>query len=63
MNLVECVSERKSMPGQLKVGEKYWIDYSSSYKDSDGDEYATVYLDEAKQCRVGVMLTSHFKII
>lgn len=63
MRLVRCISERKTMPGQLVVGKKYWIDDSTAWKDSDGDEYAQVYLDEAKENRVGDMLTSHFETI
>ncbi len=63
MRLVRCISERKTMPGQLIVGKKYWIDDSTAWKDSDGDEYAQIYLDEAKEHRVGDMLTSHFKTI
>ena len=63
MRLVRCISERKTMPGQLVVGKKYWIDDSTAWKDSDGDEYAQVYLDEAKENRVGDMLTNHFETI
>lgn len=63
MRLVRCISERKSMPDQLVVGKKYWIDESTAWKDSDGDEYAQVYLDEDKQYRVGDMLTSHFETV
>lgn len=63
MRLVRCISERKSMPGQLIVGKKYWIDDSTAWKDSDGDEYAQVYLDEAKENRVGKMLTTHFETV
>ena len=61
MELVRCISERKTMPGQLVVGKKYWIDYTTAWKDRDGDEYAQVYLDEKKEHRVGEMLTSHFE--
>lgn len=63
MRLVRCVSERKKMPGQIVVGKKYWIDDCTTWKDSDGDKYAQVYLDEDKQHRVGDMLTSHFETI
>lgn len=50
------------MPEQIIVGKKYWIDYSTAWKDNDGDEYAQVYLDEAKKHRVGELMTSHFQI-
>lgn len=63
MRLVRCISERKSMPGQLIVGKKYWIDDSTTWKDSDGDEYAQVYLDEKKENMVGHMSTNHFETI
>ncbi len=63
MRLVRCISERKVMPGQLVVGKKYWVDESTVWKDPDGDEYAQVYLDEAKEYRVGDMLTSHFELV
>lgn len=63
MRLVRCISEREKMKGQIVVGKKYWIDESTSYKDSYGDEYAQVYLDEDKQHGVGNMPTSHFEAI
>lgn len=63
MRLVRCICERNQMPGQIVVGKKYWIDDSTTWEDSDGDEYAQVYLDEYKQHKVGNMLTSHFKTI
>lgn len=61
MLLVRCISERESVPGQIIVGKKYWIYTPSAWKDSDGDEYAEVYLDEAKEHKVGNMLTKHFE--
>ena len=63
MELVRCISERKSNPDQITIGKKYWIDYSTAWKDSDGDEYALVYLDEEKKHLVGKLKTSHFQII
>ena len=63
MKLVRCISERELMPGQIVIGRKYWIDESTVWTDSDGDEYAQVYLDEEKEHRVGELLTSHFEIV
>ena len=63
MELVRCINEREIIKGQLVVGKKYWIDNSTRYKDADGDEYAKVYLDEAKENYVGNMLTKHFEIV
>lgn len=63
MRLVRCISERKTMPQQLVLGKKYWIDDSTTWKDSDGDEYAQVYLDESKENLIGDMCTSHFETI
>ena len=61
MKLVRCVSERKTNPSQIIVGNQYWIDENSIYKDSDNDEFVQVYLDESKQYPIGNMLISHFK--
>ena len=55
MELVRCISERKTNKGQLTVGKKYWMDVSTKYKDSDGDEYAQIYLDEAKTQKITVV--------
>ena len=63
MELVRCISERKSNKGQVIVGKKYWIDLASKYTDSDGDEYVNVYLDEAGENHVGIMMYNHFTII
>lgn len=64
MKLVKCIEERANFPGQISKGSRYWIDESSVWKDSDGDEYATFYdfhlLDE--KYRLGQFKTSHFKI-
>ena len=60
MRLVRCVSERKAIQSQLVVGKKYWIDDSTAWKDSDGNVYAQVYLDEARENLVGNMDTSYF---
>ena len=58
-----CISERKSMSNQIKVGNEYWIDESTAWKDHDGDEYAQVYLDKDKEHRVGDLLTCHFETL
>ena len=63
MELVRCISERNINKGQLTVGKKYWMDVSTKYKDTDGDEYAQIYLDEDKTKYVGNMHTSHFEIV
>ena len=63
MKLVRCISERKTNPGQITVGKKYWIDESTVWTDPDGDEYAEIYLDEEKEHRIGNMLTSHFETL
>lgn len=61
MKLVHCVHTRETMPNQLVVGNHYWIDESTQYKDFDGDEYVAVYLDEFKENRVGNLLLNHFE--
>lgn len=62
MRLVRCITGREYTP-ELTVGKKYWIDESSLWKDSDGDEYAEIYTDEKKSHKVGNLLTSHFETI
>ena len=63
MRLVRGRNERNSVNGQIIEGHKDWIDESTLYTDSDGDEYAKVYLDENKEHFVGNLLTSHFETI
>ena len=60
MKKVKCISIREKEPNQIKVGSTYFIDETSKYVDSDGDEFGTVYEDEAGTKVVGNMLTSHF---
>lgn len=60
MKKVKCISIRETEPNQIKVGQNYFIDETSKYVESDGDEYATVYEDEAGTKVVANMLTSHF---
>lgn len=54
-----CISGREGFPNFLKVGEEYWIDPDSIYKDRDS-VYVLVYEDAYKQREVGVALLSHF---
>lgn len=61
MRLVRCVVARESKPEQVKVGKLYWVDDSTKYTDSDGDEYVTVYSDAEGTKEVGNMLTKHFE--
>lgn len=63
MKKVRCISERKSMPGQIKVGHEYWADVDSTMKDEDGDRYYQIYLDKDAMYSVGNLLTSHFEEI
>lgn len=55
---VRCISERKTNPGQITVGEAYVIDRCTIWIDRDGDAYGTVYDKSGK--RVGELLLSHF---
>lgn len=55
-----CISGREGFPNFLKVGEEYWIDPDSIYKDGDGSVYVRVWEDARKQREVGVALLSHF---
>ena len=62
--MVECVSERESIPGQVVAGNRYWMDISPSSMrvDSDGDEYAAIYRDPDGDVLIAHMLTEHFII-
>ena len=60
MKKVKCVSVRESIPSQIDVNEIYYLDETTLYVDSDGDEYATIYKDRWKTQRIGNMLTKHF---
>ncbi len=55
---VICISERKSMPGQIVVGERYTLDRQTIYIDSDGDAFGVFY--DARRNRVGNLRLSHF---
>lgn len=61
MRLVSCIEERQTKPEQIIKGKLYWIDDSTRYKDSDGDEYGEIYLDEEKKYYVGNLKMRHFK--
>ena len=63
MELVRCISIRKSIPDQIVVGRIYWIDGSSRFTDSNGCEYADVYADEEKFQLIGRLKTHHFKTV
>lgn len=63
MELVRCVSIRETMPKQITVGKKYWIDPLSEWIDCDGDTYVDVYSEEAKEHKIGTLNKNHFKII
>lgn len=62
MRLVRCTSAEEMLQNQTTVGNKYWIDDSTSRK-INGYEYAKVYLDEAKTKFIGTLKTCHFKTI
>lgn len=61
MCLVRCIEERQTNTKQINKGELYWIDDSTRYRDSDGDEYGEIYLDEEKTRYIGNLRTSHFE--
>lgn len=61
MRLVRCIEERQTKPEQIIKCKLYWIDDNTRYRDSDGDEYGEIYLDEEKKYYVGNLKTSHFE--
>ena len=60
MKLVKCISRRETFPEQIEEGNMYYLDETSLYVDSDGDEYAKIYKDKWKKECIGNMLTKHF---
>lgn len=64
MKLVRCIEEKTKFPGQISMGTRYWMDEDSIWKDSDGDEYATVYIYHipSEKYKLGQFKTSHFEI-
>ena len=61
MKLVKCISEREpSLLSLIEVGKIYYIDETSLYVDSDGDEYGKIYKDKWRKEYIGNMLTKHF---
>lgn len=61
MKLVRCISERVTNQGQIVAGKYYYIDTTTMYKDTEGDEYVEVYDDEKKESFIGRMNTNHFE--
>lgn len=60
MKFVKCISKREMLPEQINEGESYYLDETSLYVDSDGDEYAKIYKDKFRKEFIGNMLTKHF---
>lgn len=63
IKLVRCTEKKGVVPSSLTIGKMYWLDVSTAQKDSNGDEYAQVYLDSERSLLVGNLLTSHFEVI
>lgn len=62
MHKVICINDRKTRPGQIEVGETYYVDIGSVYMDEDGTAYGTVNQIIGKRlCEVGNLKLSHFK--
>lgn len=60
MKKISCVKERNVAGCRLVVGRDYYMDESTRYTDSDGDEYACVYADDKKEFWVGNLSLVHF---
>lgn len=60
MKKIKCISERNIAGGCLASGKYYYMDELTIYKDSDGDEYAKIYVDDKKEKYIGNLLLSHF---
>lgn len=62
MRKVICISTRPNIAFGIVPGNTYYMDTSSIWKDSDGNEYAIFYADKAGNKKIGKLLVSHFKI-
>lgn len=60
MKKVKCISIRETSPKQITVGNVYYLDETTLYVDSDGNEYAMIYRDIHKKQVVGRLSTQHF---
>jgi len=60
MKKVKCISIREFMPKQIEVGNIYYMDEKTKWKDCDGDEYAVFYSDNNGEDKIGNLLLSHF---
>lgn len=58
---VECISIRKDMPVQIKIGEHYLIDMNTIFSDIDGDWYVTTSTMDRN--KIGTIKLSHFRDI
>lgn len=56
---VICISERASVPDQIKVGSTYIIDRLSIWIDQDGNAYGMVY--DAYKNPIAQLKLSHFR--
>lgn len=65
MKIVKCINERLTHPGQIMIGNQYWMDENSIWKDSDGNEYAAFYSSHIpiEMYKIGYLKTSHFEIL
>lgn len=55
---VKCISERTSLPKQIKKGDDYVLDLRSVHMDSDGDAYGMIYTKYGE--KIGNMMLKHF---
>ena len=58
MKKVKCIKTIVDSP--FVVGETYYLDKSSCYIDSDGDEYGKFYADELREKYVGIAYLLQF---
>ena len=58
--LVKCISERRSVPGQLTVDQLYIMDLDSLCECKIHDEYADIYLCNKDDVCIGTFETIHF---
>ena len=59
LQTVICISERKNVPGQIKVGQHYKVDLLSAQGDREGDWYANIY--DMNKVKIGKLNMKHFR--
>lgn len=64
MHKVICINNRETKPGQIEVGNPYYVDLGSVYMDDEGTAYGIVNQLRGKHFEeVGNLKLSHFRSV